>query len=316
MFFLTWNHFKKDNKKLHEYLGSDGTNIDLNYTFGFFICPDDYTNRDSHFPKIIVNFTRLELFKMKKPEIYDNVEQFFRVVGGFDRLNYQKFKDGARVAYLLAAAYFAYENKLPLASLNQLYREAYHKEILAHHQSYLVKLAELAAKNNQRMNIFSLYSYALKLIKETAPKVILPKECNSLLIFLKADGFNPYGQVLGSGFEEEMQKIFESLETSNEHYLTKLIAQYVGSIGVLIPLDGDQEFRKFADKNAKGISIPDYIFVTSKHIVPIDLKVDLSFAKEKQVDPNNLETLFTICESKIKVMFDGFKINGKRIENK
>lgn len=315
MFFLNWNHFKTDNKKLYGCLGVErGAVINIKFINGFFIAPDDYSNRKSSLPKILLDKSIIEVFKEKSPKIVKDVETFYKIVGGFDRLNYVKLKHGAKLAYFFAASYYAYINNLKDVKLDNLFKNPIQGEVTKNQSNYLIKFVELAAHRNQAINLSSLFHFAVLLIKEVSPKTNFPACFNRTVEFLANKSYYPYGNILGSGFEETVQEMLEKIETHNESLLAKLVRTVTNENGVLFPLDGDEQFKNAANKKARGIKLPDYVFVSAKHICPVDLKANLNFANLEQVTADNLQNLFLRMEDEIRIIFSGLTLGGKFIE--
>lgn len=309
MFFLKWSHLKADNRKIKEYLNIGQAIHPLQIRSGFFISPDDYANRQSPLPKIITpENSIIDLFAKRYTSVCNDVTNFYRIVGGFDRLDYKKFKTGAKLAYFFAAVYYVASQKIPVAKINQLYQGNMQQDIEKKLARLLAGFVEMAAIQKQKITIFSLFSFAVNILIQA--KISLPDDFETLTAFVSSSSYWPYGMLLGQLFEQQVQEIFEGLETKNETYLTKLISANLGSAGILIPIDEDEEFKKFASKKASGIKVPDYIFITNSAIHPIDLKVNLEFAKPEQIDAANLAVLFNKCYEKISAIFDGFSING------
>jgi hypothetical protein len=316
MFFLSWIHFKKENKRLHENLGVDkGNKIDLAFSDGFFICPDDRTNQASKLPKIILNSTIIEFFAQKYHKIYHDVDNFYKIgdAGVFDKNNYMKLKIGAKTAYFFAAAQYIFSKKFELKEIGEAYRGAHQKEIEDKLSEYLKGFVETAKKRGVKIKLADLFRFAKSLVLEISPNAKIDEEFNEYMTFVRSKRFYPYGTLLGTAFEQEVQGIFEKLETKNENHLAKLVQAKVGETGTLIPLDEDPDYRDAATK-AKGFSVPDYIYVTGKHIIPIDLKINLDFAKPEQVSAKNLRGLFEKTSKKIDMIFQGLTIEGKYIE--
>lgn len=265
MFLLKWHHLKKDNKKLHKQLGVEkGTQINLHFSDGFLISPDDNVNRAAHLPKIINPKSIVEVFKDKYPKIYGDVEKFYKMVGGFDRLDYQKFKKGAKIAYFFAATYYLYSNGINnLGKVKTLYKDDYREEIEKRLSNLLSQFIELASHRGQKIELFSLFKFAISIIKEVSSNIEFSSEFSNLTNFLRSMKYYPYGILVGNEFEREVQEIFENEETKNEKYLAKQVHSRVNEKGVLIPLDEDEEFRKIANKKANGMNVPDYLFITT-----------------------------------------------------
>ncbi len=316
MFILTWDHFKRDNKKLLKYLKvDDGSMINLSYHDGFFICPDDYINRQKHFPKILTSMSIIDIFKRDYKVLYHTVRDFFQIFEGFDRLNYEKFKIGAKISYFLGASYYVYYKKINfLEKINPLYKRGHASYIKRNLRSLLNRFIELAAKKNIKMNIYALFKFAKKIIKEKSPNIFFRSEFNNLTAFCRSTSFNPFSTFIGSKFEEKIQELFEEMQRDEINNLTKKISAEIGENGIMIPLDEDNSFKKAANKRAQGLCVPDYVFVSDTMIVPADLKTNLTFAKERQISAFNLKSLFNKLENKKRIIFSGLTIEGEFIE--
>ena len=172
-------------------------------------------------------------------------------------------------------------------------------------------------KNNVATNMPSLFSYSVSLLKSKFPDLKLhANEFGRIRNFFQTFNYNPLAQLIGDVLEDEIQTLFEKQETKNEHYLSKLLYSHIGERGVMISFDEDENIKKAANKKANGISLPDYIFITRRHIIPADIKTNLSFAKEKQVSAKNLRELFSKIYDEISYIFNDLKIEGRLIQRR
>lgn len=195
MFFLKWSHLKQDNTKLKEYLAASGhTGQNLQIHDGFFIAPDDLANEANVLPKIITSDRSIvDIFGTLNHKIYEDVVNFYRIVGGFDRRDYKKFKTGAKIAYFFAVSYYACANKLNLTKINTAYSGDIQKEVeknlsrylLEFISSYLLELIELSAKSphkdkvKDKVNLFDLFPHAKANITHSSPNLKLPDDFNN-----------------------------------------------------------------------------------------------------------------------------------------
>ncbi|MGV8087253.1 MAG: hypothetical protein ACP5N1_06505 [Candidatus Woesearchaeota archaeon] len=314
-FFIN-DDFSKYNLILHKQFGEDAvtSRFNLKIVDGFFICPDDKLNHNNSSKHLIIEQSIIEVFSKKYPLIYENVKLFYNLTEGFDRLDWDRFKYGAKLHYFFAVSYYVYYNKLTrLDNIKYLYKEKIIRIIEKDMSFYIQGFIKLANERKVNNRLFSLFTLAVDIIMETSKKLKIPFDFNKLSYFMISKYYNPYNSLSGPAFEEEVKNILLANNDSTS-YFNNLIENYLGESGLLILLDSDKQFMRLADLRAVGVSIPDYLFVTSTRIIPIDLKINLLFAEKKQVSRENLIILFKKTDNKINALFKGFTIENQLIE--
>lgn len=284
---------RKDNSALAAEVGAGQP---LALADGFFICPDDRVNRRSRLPKLVLDESVMDFFAEWFPDIASEVETFAEMLGGFDRLDYETFKLGARLSYLFAAAAYLHGKGERLPHPNRLYTRGRHEEILAAQHSLLTAFLTLALQNRCQPTLRSLFPFATKLLAERCAE--MPREFSSLAVFAASDGYHPYAILSGDAFELHFRERFE-----NDAALQERIAGRVGA-GALIALD-HHDFSGMLN-----VSVPDLLSVADRVITPIDLKLNLRFASWRQVSASNLRQLFSAEGSPLREVFRGYRIEG------
>ena len=144
------------------------------------------------------------------------------------------------------------------------------------------------------------FSYA----KECIGLQMMSRDFENKNVFLRSNNYNIFSDRLGDIFQKEFEN---DILTSNKRYATYIAAilnQHYGR-GVIVDIDG-------AGFLAQRVKIPDYVFVTTKYLYPVDVKKSaLAIHNEKQVRADNLRQLFHEREDKMNILFDGIKIEGK-----
>ncbi len=263
---------------------------------GFFICPDDRVNRRSRLPKLVLDESVMDFFAGWFPDIASEVETFSEMLGGFDRLDYETFKLGARLSYLFAAAAYLHGKGDRLPHPNRLYTGGRHEEVLAAQHSLLTRFLTLALQNRCQPTLKSLFPFATRLLAERCAE--MPREFSSLAVFAASEGYHPYAILSGDAFELHFRERFEQ-----DASLQERISRRVGA-GALITLD----HREFAGQ--LSVSVPDLLSVAGGAITPIDLKLNMRFASWRQVNASNLRQLFSCEGSPLREVFRGYRVDG------
>lgn len=262
---------------------------------GFFICPDDRVNRRSRLPKLVLDESVMDFFAGWFPDIASEVETFAEMLGGFDRLDYETFKLGARLSYLFAAAAYLHGKGERLPHPNKLYTRGRHEEVLAAQHSLLTRFLTLALQNRCQPTLRSLFPFATRLLAERCAE--MPREFSSLAVFAASDGYHPYAILSGDAFELHFRERFEQ-----DAALQERISRRVGA-GALVALD----HREFAGQ--LSVSVPDLLSVSGGAITPIDLKLNMRFASWRQVSASNLRKLFSAEGSPLREVFRDYSID-------
>src|SRR3989338_4302712 len=290
---------RKDNAPLVAAAAAAVPGSPLALADGFFICPDDMVNRRSRFPKLILEESVMDFFAEWFPGIASEVETFAEMLGGFDRLDYETFKLGARLSYLFAAAAYLHGKGERLPHPNRLYTKGRYEEVLAGQRSHLTRFLTLALQNRCQPTLKSLFPFATKLLAERC--IEMPREFSSLATFAPSDGYHPYAILSGDAFELHFRERFE-----HDAALQESIARRVGA-GALVSLD----HRDFS--GMLNVSVPDLLSVAGSVITPIDLKLNLRFASWRQVSASNLRELFSAEGSPLREVFRGYAVDGVRL---
>lgn len=298
MAIVRWDDFERGESLSRIF----GTRPFLDVEDGFFLALDDYLNRRSGLPCVLLPTTIVQFFRVHFSNAYKDISAFYRLTGeDIDPLDWMKLKHGASLAYFFAVVCYAHETRPRLKKVNDLYDAWIAGRIQPHLHYYLSNMLLAAQQEGVRVNLFNLFTFSIEMLKASHPTLHLPKDFKDITSFLRSGYAAPYTRrLIGEAYEENLQHSFESEEASE---VLAYISRHTGDDGILIPIDEDKPTRQYIHRHTRQCKVPDYLFITKKAIHPIDLKVALDHAREDQVSRKNLLIILSSCSERFLPVF-------------
>ncbi len=290
----------------------EGEKINLQFHEGFFFCPNDQMNKESSLPKILLPETIIEILERKDPSLFSQLFHGYNYIFPSTSLpwdNYSQFLQEIAVIYLLAASSYIIEENPSYKKISQLYQEPHKTTIL---KKFTVYLQLFLARHGYKHNLMEFYSTARDEIGSS----------DEYLKFIETvpSSYNLVGHLIGGVLEEEIRndqslEIFQKEIKKHEQRFAALCGSVVRSPGILFGFEADDDVRDQLQKKAQGLGHPDFIFVTKEFIFPVDCKINLTFAKERQISAQNLREVLGKIPDTYQTIFNNITVEGKLIES-
>ncbi len=278
---------------------------------GFFICSDSYGNRSSRLPKIILTTSTVEIFSISCPGVFSDARPLTNWFRDYDRLDFQKFINDAKLAYLFAVAY--YLTNVPsgvYVSFRAFFSPAQSRSIRGRIGEFVPRFFKMASDARVFPTRRAMFEFAKGIIMSRVSDNKGEVYLKNIERYLSSKECNFYSNMLGSGFESYCRAGISNEAGREASELQKKAAKLTGEEGVFINLDTSHAFRQYAGK-IQGIRIPDLLYVTRSRIYPADLKASLSFAKPKQVSRDNLAALLVAARPAMSSLFSLISVDGR-----
>jgi hypothetical protein len=270
---------------------------------GYFICPHTYSNEyfSETKPSIILHdITFVDFFKDSYPNALDSLKYFLNINDiSYDQLDQRKlFSYFSLIEYFISGVNHLEENNHFqsvedfMSSLSIEKIKSFYENVLLHTMNK--GLSEITSKNiifgtnidhSGIENILDILNSELKKISFTNNLMYTVSDFN---------GLNHFAGFIGEKMEQCVRK--------NYLYVHEEISQLFGSNkGVILDFDGNRSILSSL-KKYKGLKIPDFIYFDNLgNVLPLDAKVELEYAKFKQVSKENLIIAFEKINFKKKI---------------
>jgi len=324
--YFEWRHFKKANRRLHEYFGKE--TLSLTVKDGLFITPEDPCNKHILLEHITAPITYEEIIDIIHPDIYRATKLVRTLFGTRHDTPNEDINITVSYAFFFSAVEYAilHNLKYHTAYDPQNSKLGYNHEIslqMASLTGMFLSSANTAFREGhsirpERWDFESIFHYASVMMalhcEQHDGRFDTPHE------FEKIPQYLPTTMRVGGDFERIMLKTFK------DRFATLSVVQHLlqhrYGPGILIPIEKDVLFNHNRGTLTSNIRIMDYMFITEDSIYPIDLTTGLEKkykemteeGKRLQTGKDNFNDLFNaLLKKKFSIIFDGCTVDGVAI---